>query len=131
MTSWSADTHGQVMTLLYRIDRKIGLLMTAQADLDNVAALNLQIASQVLSIVTELKADLASQGVNTAKLDSSETALQGAVAALQQLADSSAPPTTSTTGTTSTPGTSTTGTTSTPGTSSTGTTAAPGTTSAV
>jgi hypothetical protein len=125
---WSADQHGQVMALLHKIDYRIGLLMTAQADVDAATALNLQIASQILAIVTELQADLAGQGVNTAKLDASLPPLQSAVAALQQLADSSKPTTTTTgTGTTAAPGTTTTGTTSTPGTTSTGT----GTTTAV
>jgi hypothetical protein len=120
---WSADEHGQVMRLLNRIDYRIGLLMTAQADVDNATALLLQIAQQLLSILAEVKADLAGQDVDTSKLVAAEPPLQSAVDALQQLADSSAPPTTSTTGTTTTTGT---GTTSAPGTSSTGTTSAPG-----
>ena len=120
---WSADQHGQVMALLHRIDYRIGLLMNAQADVDNATALLLQIAQQILSIVTELKNDLAGQDVDTSKLVAAEPSLQSAVDALQQLADASAP-TTGGTGTTTSSGT---GTTTAPGTSTTGTTTTTGT----
>ena len=111
------------MALLHRIDYRIGLLMNAQADVDNATALLLQIAQQILSIVTELKNDLAGQDVDTSKLVAAEPSLQSAVDALQQLADASAP-TTGGTGTTTSSGT---GTTTAPGTSTTGTTTTTGT----
>jgi hypothetical protein len=97
--------------------------MTAQADVDAATALLLDIAQQILNIVTELRADLAGQDVDTSKLVAAEPALESAVNALQQLADSSAP-TTGGTGTTTSSGT---GTTTAPGTSTTGTTTTTGT----
>lgn len=118
--SWSADQHGQVMALLHRIDRKLGLLMTAQADVDNAVSILLELTSNLLTTLQQLQTDLAGQDVDTSKLDAALPPLQDAVTALQQLAASSAP-TTGTTGTTTTPGTSTTGTTTTtnPGSSTT------------
>lgn len=114
---WDADQHGQVMRLLHRIDYRIGLLMSAQADVDNAVSILLGVTQQLQTILTELQADLAGKGVDTTKLDAALPPLQAAETALQQLADSAS--TTSTTGTTTTPGTSTTGTTTTTGTGTT------------
>jgi hypothetical protein len=96
--------------------------MNAQADVDAAVVVLLELTQGLTNVLTELQADLAGKGVDTTKLDDALPPLQAAEQALQQLADSSAPPTTSTTGTTTTPGTSTTGTTTTTGT---GTTTAP------
>ena len=83
--------------------------MTAQADIDNAVAILLGITNQLVATLTELQTDLAGQDVDTGKLDAALPPLQDAANALQQLADSSAPATTSTgTGTTGTTGTTTT-----------------------
>jgi hypothetical protein len=109
------DSRGEALRLLRQINHKVGVIMTAQADIDNAVSVLLEVTQGLTTLVGELQADLAGQNVDTSRLDASLAPLQSAEAALQALADS-VPPATSGTGTTTTPGTTTTGTTTSTGT---------------
>lgn len=102
------DDLRDALRILRRIDERVALLVTVQADIDNAVTVILGVAQNMQSVLTQLQADLAGKGVDTSKLDAALPVLQQAEQALQTLADSGGTPPT-----TSNPGTSTTGTTTT------------------